>query len=129
MNNKVVYEVKGVSVINFDPKKNSIIFKIKYVKNNILQELVKPFNFSDSASLVAEVIRDIKKKDKVMDLDEEDFLADYQVVDFIDQEDAEEKLLNFFNRIAEKNRILRKSVNASNYMKLFDEIKIAKMEL
>lgn len=129
MNSKVVYEVKGVSVANFDPKSNSIIFKIKFSKNNLPQEIVKSFNFTDTAALVAEVMKEMKKKDKVMDLDEADFLADYQVVDFVDEEDAEEKLLNFFNRIKEKVRVLRKSTNATNYMKLFDEIKIARMEL
>ncbi|HLD15959.1 MAG TPA: hypothetical protein VJB94_05280 [Candidatus Nanoarchaeia archaeon] len=129
MNRKVVYEVKGVSVANFEPKNSSIVFKIKYTKNNTNGELIKTFNFSDAASLVSEVMREIKRKDNVVDLDEEDFLADYQVVDFVDQEEVEEKLLNFFNRIKEKVRILKKSTNASNYMKLFDEIKIARMEL
>lgn len=126
MDERVDYELKGVEVANFDPRNGIIKFKIRFLKNSVLQSFEKEFKFSDTASLVNSVITALKKKDNIVTYDD-DILSGYQVVMLKDEEVASEKLFNFFNRMKERYKIMKATKDAKKYMKIFDEVKSAKI--
>lgn len=127
----VEYAIQRIKVIGFEPKQSSITFKIEFTKNGVPQNLTRRYDFEDPVAFVQSVIHEIKqqKEMQVPVWDGDDFLARYQVVMLKDQEGAEERLLHFIGRMNERMKMMKKMKDARKYMQMFDEIKIAKMEL
>ena len=130
MADPVEYAVQRIKVIGFEPNQSSITFKIEYTKNGMQQSLTKRYEFEDPVSFVQSAVQEIKQqKEMQVPAYDEDFLASYQVVMLKDQEGMEEKLLHFIGRMNERVKLMKKMKDARKYMQMFDEIKVAKMEL
>ncbi|HLD12804.1 MAG TPA: hypothetical protein VJB87_04385 [Candidatus Nanoarchaeia archaeon] len=121
------YEIKNILVKQFEPRQSHIIFDINYSKNGAIITLTKDYKFDDPANFVKQIIHDIKKKDATENWEDNDPLAGYQVINLKNQEDTEERLLNFIARIHEKARLMKRMKDAKKYMQLFDDMKTARM--
>ncbi|MEK6904121.1 MAG: hypothetical protein AABW87_00845 [Nanoarchaeota archaeon] len=128
MDEKISYQVKSIDVTEFDPRKGNAKVRITFMKNEMPVSLDKEFHFTNAVGFVNSIINDVKKKDNIVTY-EDDILSGYQVIDFKDEEGVGEKLLNFFSRLSEKYRMMKKMKDAQKYMRMFDEVKAAKIIL
>mgnify|MGYP001589436496 FL=1 len=125
----IEYLVQRIKVIGFEPKQPTITFKVEFTKNGQPGSVTQRYDFEDPSFFIRSVIHEIKQKEPLHVWDNDDILAGYQVVVLKDQEGTEERLLHFIQRMNERFKLMKKMKDAGKYMQLFDEMKVAKMEL
>ena len=126
---KTVYKIKKVEVIEFKPKESVSTIKIVFTKNDVPEQIVKQFSLKNPVEIVNSIMLEIKKKDRMIVEDSEDVLQNIYITRIENEEEAEDKLLYFFQGLCSKFSKIRSMTKAPEYMKLFDEIKTTKMIL
>ena len=119
----------GLKLEEFLPTEAAATIKISYKIDNAEDSIIKKFKLQDPEAITDEILKEIKAKGKIEIQDEDDFLGSLFVIRMLNEEKAEEILINFFARLCDKARILKHTTNSREYMKLFDEIKITEMKI
>lgn len=125
----VVFDVKGIEVVDFKPREGAGSLIIHYTKNGQAESIKKDFEFKDPFSMFQSIITEIKKKGNIVVEDESDILSGYYVVRFENEEELEAKLLDALKRLVERVKMLKSTKNATVYMRLFNEIKVLKYNI
>jgi hypothetical protein len=127
--NKTIYEVKSVELQDFNPKASLTKLKINYLKNTEQKQIVKDFDLSNPVAVVNSIIVSIKAQDKIIIEESDDFLQNIFIVRIKDQEEVEEKLLSYFQSLNKSISQLKSFKIASQYMQLYNKLKLSKMVL
>ena len=127
--NKTIYEVKSVELQDFNPKASLTKLKINYLKNTEQKQIVKDFDLTNPVSVVNNIILTIKAQDKIIIKKSNNFLQNIFIVRIKDQEEVEEKLLSYFQSLNKSISQLKSFKIASQYMQLYNKLKLSKMVL
>ena len=122
-----IVSLKKIEIQNFLPKTTIASIKISYTRDNQQESMYKDILLSDAEKLTEALIREIKDRCKIELAETDDPLGSIFIVKFQDEEKTEEKLYNFLAKICEKSRYLKHMSNHQEYMKIYDEIKIQRM--
>lgn len=126
---KTVYRIKKIEVMDFKPKEFISVIKIIYTKNDQIQQIVKEFPYINPVEVVNKIVLEIKKADKMIVEDSDDILQNIYITRIENEEDAEEKMLYFFQNLSIKISKIKSLKKAPDYMRLYDEIKTTKLIL
>ncbi len=127
---KTIYKIKKIEVADFKPKESVSMIKITYTKNDQIQQIVKDFSTTNNpVELVNKIMLEVKSKDKVIVEESDDILQNIYITRIENEEATEEKMLMFFQNLCAKFSKIKSLKKASDYMKLYDEIKITKLIL
>lgn len=126
--NKTIYQLREINVKEFDRKTNSLIFSIRFSKNDTLDEIDVPWNMSNIPNLVNEVLLKIKQRDKIIvESDSDDFLDNIYIIRIANEEMVEERMLDFFRRLTERIRGLKHERNTKIFMSVISDVKHQKL--
>lgn len=120
--------LKGIEVQDFLPKTSDTTIKVTYVCGNTSSSFTKVIRLEKPELLTETIIKEIKQKGKIECNETDDAIKRMQVIHFHNEDKIEEKLFTFLAKLCEKNRYLRHITNHAEYMKIFDEIKIKKID-
>lgn len=126
---QVLLRIHHLGVQTFDPLNSKARMKITYSVDNQTNSVTKEFVLNKPEPLVNDIFTFVKQQGNVDMSNVDDFVAGLFVKTLVDEEKVEEILLNFFSRLCEHARIIKKEKNHATYMKLFDEIKISELKL
>jgi len=126
---EVIIKLKAIETINFNPQKFESRMNIKYNIDGENFERLVVFDLTAKAEgIVARILKFLKSQAE-QDTDEDDLIESLFVKKLVDEEKIEERLLNYFGRLCEKIRFIRRDKNHADYMKLYDEIRMSKISL
>ena len=120
--------VKEVKVDNYAPKENTASLRISYMRDAEKETMFKKVILKNPEELTAELMKDIKARSKIELSEADDPLGSIFVVHMHNEDNTEEKLFNFLAKVCEKCRYLKHITNHHEYMKVYDEIKIQKIQ-
>ena len=126
---EIVLELKKLTLTNFDTKSLQAHFSIIYARNGEEQKFTKQFSMEKSEPIVADIIKTVKELGKVEVQPGDELMGSMFVIRLLQEDKIEEKLYNFFVRVCEKARSLKRETNHAEYMKLFDDIRIQSLTL
>jgi hypothetical protein len=129
---KAIYKIKKIAVENFQPRDGYVKIRIDFEKDDRRDFVIKEYSvktLNNPATLSNSIVLEMKKKDKfIVEEENDDFLQGIFTQPVKNREQDEEKLLIFINNFSENYRKLKNIKNSNDYMKLYDKMKIAKME-
>jgi hypothetical protein len=129
---KAIYKIKRIGVEDFKPRDSYVKIRIDFEKNDKRDFVIKEYSLktlNNPAALTNSIILDMKKKDKfIVEEESDDFLQNIFTQPVRDLEKNEEKILTFINTLTENYKKLKSLKNANDYMKLYDKMKISRME-
>lgn len=124
---ETILHMEKVSLAQFDPKEGVGHFLIHFKKDNEQQQFEKQYILDHPEPIVQDIIKEVKQRGKMQIDDYDDLLGSIFVVRLMDEDNVDEKLFNFFARLCEKAKAMKRMKNHAEYMKLFDEIKIKEL--
>lgn len=129
---KAIYKIKKIGIESFNPRDGYVKLRIDFEKNDTKDFVIKEYslkNLNNTAALTNSIILEMKKKDKfIVEEANDDFLNKIFTQPVKNREQDEDKLLVFINNFSENYKKLKNMKNANDYMKLYDKMKISKME-
>ena len=125
---KTILKIKKLEVVNFAPNENSIKFRVLYDIDNKLAELTQECKEIVSDYLTNQIVTRVKRSADVT-YETDDILESIQIIRIEDEEDVNEKIFNFFEKLRRNILKLKHTSSASDYMRLFDQLKTEKFIL
>ena len=120
-------EVKKVEVEDFSPKENVASLKVSYLRDGEMESMYKKVVMEKPEELVKMVVDEVKKRSKIELAETDDPLGSIFILHVVDEDRTEERLFNFFSKVCEKCRFLKRVRDHGEYMKVYNEIKVLKM--
>lgn len=125
---KTILKIKRIEIQNFNPKEAKADLNIIFDKNNVEKSVIKPVLLREPMKLVELVLLAMKSEGKfIVEEESDDILSSIYITRVADEEEIEEKMLPFFKNLCEKAIKLKNTKLASQYMQLFNEIKVMKL--
>ena len=126
-------KLKNIIIENFDPKELSANLKINFFSDDKEHQIVKRFQLKHPFTIVNNLFLAIKSKDKLV-LDRQpadplEALAFYSPIKIENEEEVEEKIINFITHLCTKARSITTNKNAIVHMKIVNEFKTARLDL
>lgn len=121
---KTTIALKQIEMKNYQPRTSTASLKISYQRDNELESMYKDMPLTDAQELTKQIIQELKTRCKIELSENDDLLGSIFVIHFYDEDAVEEKLFKFMAKLCEKSRFLKHTNNHSEYMKLFDELKV-----
>ena len=91
-----MYCLKGVELLNFNPRETKTQLKILFTKNDVLKNMIIDVVLSHPIDIVNKILLLVKSEDKVIIDESDDVLQNLFITRVSDEEAVEEKLLSFF---------------------------------
>lgn len=127
---KVSIALKKIEMKKFDAKTFLAILTATYQKNQEVGTFEIKYPLEEKADeITASIMNHLKGLAKKSDVEEDDVLGDYRVIDFLNEERTHELVGSFFVRLHEKGRIMKRKKEYTTYMTNFHEVNMAKLEL
>ena len=121
---KTVISLKGIELKNYQPKTNTASLRIIYARDEEQESMYKDLALNDAEELTKTIIKELKDRSKIELSESDDPLGSIFIIHFADEDRIEEKLFTFMAKLCEKARFLKHVSNHSEYMKIYDEIKV-----
>lgn len=126
---KTLLKIKRLELQEFKPKEAKANLVIVFDKNNVEETIVKEVLLKNPIELVKKVLILVKSKGRfIVEEESDNILENIYITRVADEEKIEEKMLLFFKSLCETAIKLKNTKIASQYMRLFNEIKIMKLE-
>ena len=125
---KTILKIKKLEVVNFAPNENSIKFRVLYDIDNRLAELTQESREIVSDYLADQIIKRVKRSADIT-YETDNILDSIQIIRIEDEEDVNEKIFNFFEKLRRNALKLKHMSSASDYMRLYDQLKTEKLTL
>ncbi len=126
---QVILKLHGIKLQNFDPNSGNAKFRIEYSVDGDHRTFEEKMVLDKPKPLVRKIFAFVKEEGNVDLSDVDDFVGSLFVKTLVNEEQIEETILNFFSRLCEQARVLKKESDHATYMKIFDEIKISELRL
>jgi len=126
---EVVLTIDTLAIVNFEPNNNRGAFLIHYSKDKEHHTLEKSYALDHPEPIVQDLLKEVKQQGKMELTDDDDILGSLFIIRLLNEDAVEEKLHNFFARLCEKAKTMKHMRTHTEYMKLFDEIKIKELHL
>ena len=121
---KSVVALKGIEMKNYQPKTNMASLRILYAHDEEQESMYKDMILTNAEELTKTVIQELKNRSKIELSESDDPLGSIFIIHFYEEDKIEEKLFNFLGKLCEKARSLKHITNHSEYMKVYDDIKV-----
>ncbi len=125
----VTLRMDKLTIAHFDPKAGTAKFVVHFSKDNDRQTFEKQYALEHPEPIVQDILRQVKQRGKMEIQDYDDLIGSIFVVRLLDEDAVDEKLFHFFARLCEKSKAMKRMKNHSEYMELYDEIKIKELRL
>ena len=126
---KTIIQFKAMTPVDMQINTETWGFKVSFLQDTVPQSFVEKFTVTDPAKMAEELIKKMKSYAKVEVTEADDLIGSLIVTEFLDEERIEEVLTNFFLRLNERMRILKRTTNHTEYMKLYDQVRTEKLVL
>ncbi len=128
--NRTIYRIHEIAVKDFVRKENHIVFTIRFSKSDTLDEFDVPWNMSNIPALVNDILLKIKQRDKIIiEADSDDILGNIYITRISNEEEAEERMLDFFRRLVEKIKSIKHESRTHVFMNMLGDVKHQKLTL
>ena len=125
--------VKNIIIENFDPKEHSANFKVNFLSDSKEKQIVKRLQLKHPLSIVNHLFLAVKSKDKIIldrpPSDPIEALEMYSPIKIENEDDTEEKIINFITHLCTKAKSLKTNTSATVHMKIVNEFKTARLDL
>jgi len=126
---KTTIEINKIQIENFQPKGTKANIIVNFTKNNEKNQLNKEFILKEPFNLTRKILISIKSTGKfIIESESDDILENIYITELINEEEIEERLLNFFKKLCTSVSELKHMRIAKDYMKKVDQIKTTKLE-
>lgn len=127
---KTILKINKININNFQPKDTKADITINFTKNQEPKTITKEFILKEPFTLTRKLMLAIKSQGKfIVEGESDDILENIYITQFIDEEETEEKLLNFFKKLCTQVSELKHQKIAREYMRKVDKIKTLKLEI
>ena len=126
---KVLYELKRVELVDLKPREGNSGVLVFFEKEGREKVLSLHFDLTNPVDIVNKILLGIKTHDKIIIDESDDILQNIYITRVFNEENIEDRLLNFFQDICAKSKKLKNLRDAREYMKLYDQMKIARLVL
>lgn len=126
---KTIIQFKAMMPVDMQINTETWGFKVSFLQDGAPQSFVERFTVVDPLKRAEELIKKMKSYAKVEVTEADDLIGSLIVTEFLDEEKIEEVLTNFFLRLSERMRILKRTTNHTEYMKLYDQVRTEKLVL
>ncbi len=124
---------KNIIVENFDPKQLSAKFKVNFIKESKEEQIIKEFPLKHPLNIANHIFLAVKSKDRIVldapPSDPLEALEMYSPIKIENEEDTEEKIINFITHLCTRARSLKTNTKAIVHMKIINEFKTARLDL
>lgn len=125
----VLLKLEKITITHIDPKQGIGQFVIHFSKDQEKMQMKKSYTLHHPEPIVENILKEVKQQGK-MELDTyEDIIGSIFVVRLLDEDATDEKLFHFFARLCEKMKMMQRLKNHTEYMRLYDELKIKELVL
>jgi hypothetical protein len=118
-------KIKGLNVLNFNPKDRTVEFEILFDKYKTVKTMVLENPAQIAYGLVQEIRRKIKQKNTRFN---DDVLEDNVNVMIANEEDAIQKIYSFLNKVSDRVNAVKNTTTATNYLDMVNKVKNLKLE-
>ncbi len=126
---QIILELNGLEMIKFSPNDFRGIMDLSYSVDGLKKNQTINLDLTRKVEgMVAGILKFVKSQGE-QDVDEDDLIGSLFVKKLINEEKVEEKLLNFFSKVCEKVRFMKRDKNHANFMKMFHEVEGSKIIL
>ena len=125
-------KISSLRVINFEPRTLTAEIETLYIENNLQEKISKRFLLRDPITIVNQIFLEIKSKNRMLfddTLTPEELLERYSPINVENEEQVEEKMINFIKTACEKARSLKSTKEAKEHMKIINEFKTITLNL
>lgn len=113
-------DILEVKLVKFDSKTGNMKLQISFVDDTPIFTSV---NIDDSHEEMAEVIINTVKEEKMpVDYDEDEVLGGISIINIVNDDDIREKIGRGVTRIEQRFENLKRTRNASEYMKAYQQV-------
>jgi len=97
---KTTIEINKIQIENFQPKGTKANIIVNFTKNNEKNQLNKEFILKEPFNLTRKILISIKSTGKfIIESESDDILENIYITELINEEEIEERLLNFFKKL------------------------------
>jgi hypothetical protein len=122
----VQIKIKGINILNFNPKDRSVEFEILFDKYKTIKNMVLDNPAQISYSLILEIRRKIKQLNTRF---HDDALEDSVNVIIEQEEETIQKMYSFLNKVSDRVNAVKNTTTAVNYLGMVNKVKNLKLEL
>ena len=126
---KTIIQFKAMTPVDMQINTETWGFKVSFLQDGAPQSFVEKFTLADPVKRAEGLIKKMKSYAKVEVTEADDLIGSLIVTEFLDEERIEEVLAKFFLRLSERMRILKRTTNHTEYMKLYDQVRTEKLVL
>ena len=128
--NRTIYKIHEIAVKDFSRKDHHLVFTVRFSKNDTLDEFDVPWNMGNVATLVNDILMKIKQRDKIIiEADSDDVLGNIYITRIYNEEEVEERMLDFFKRLVEKIKSIKHERRTNVFMNMLGDVKHQKLTL
>jgi hypothetical protein len=124
---EVVIKLHGIEMQEFDCRTSNAKMVLSYSVDDKGIKNVVNFDFSKTSEIIVKSIFNFLKSEANMDIKGDDIISSIFVKRFVNEEKIEERLINYFSKLREKVKFMKINKTHTDFMKLYDEIKISKI--
>ncbi len=125
---KTILKLKRIEIKEFKPKELKANLDIVFDKNDKEKIVNKEFILKNPLGMVNKILISMKSEGKIIvEEEDDDILKNIYITRIDKEEEVEEKLFSFFKTLCEKGKKLKSLKNATQYMRVFNEIKVMKL--
>tara|TARA_Y100000310_G_C20702951_1_gene831789 strand:- start:8638 stop:9021 length:384 start_codon:yes stop_codon:yes gene_type:complete len=125
---EIVLQLEKVQLTKFETKTGIGTFTFNYTKNQEPQSFTQSLELTKAEPIIDYILKALKSLGKA-NIEQGEGLNNIVVLKVVQEEKIEEQLYNFFAKICEKTRALKRETNHTEYMKLYDDIRIQTLRL
>ena len=126
---EILLQLNKVAITKFETKTGVGTFKFSYTKNNEQESFTQALELAKAEPIVDYILKALKALGKANMQQGDGSLNSMVVLKVVQEEKIEELLYTFFAKLCEKARALKRETNHSEYMKLYDDVRIQTLQL
>lgn len=125
---KTILKLKRIEIKEFKPKELLSRLDVIFDKDGEEKIIGKEIILRNPLDIVNKILLSMKSQGKIIvEEEDDDILKNIYITRVDKEEEVEEKLFGFFKTLCEKGKKLKSIKNATQYMRLFNEIKVMKL--
>ena len=126
----VAIQLKEIKMAKFDVQTFLAELHMTYIKNNQKGTFAMTYPIAEKPDEMAmKIINYLKQMGKAEEVEEDDVLGNYRVINMINEERTHERLGSFLAIMHEKGRVMKRKKDHTAYMKNFHELNMAQLQL
>ena len=126
---EITLSLTKLTLNKFDARRLRGLFTLGYTLNGEQRAQQREFCLDKTEPIVADIMQSLKTLAKVNVQPGDDMMGSMFVIRVMQEEQTEERLYNFFVKVCDKARTIKRTTDHRDYMKLLDDISIQELKL